>query len=83
MIFPLPLSWAYLACVAITSQVSLWNTELHESRTLKTAFWVVSVKQQFMQTEFNIRPVLVRRRPKEVLLAWLVSVSQDQAHPPD
>ncbi len=83
MIVPLPLSWAYVACVAITSHVSLWNTELHESRALKTAFFVVSVKQRFMQTEFDIRPVLVRRRPKEVLLAWLVSVTQDQARPPE
>jgi hypothetical protein len=83
MIFPLPLSWAYVAAVAISSQVSLCNAELHETRTLKTSFFVVSVKQRFMQTEFDIRPVLVRRRPKEVLLAWLVSVTQDPARPPD
>ncbi len=83
MIFPLPLGWAYVAGDALCSHVSLWNAELHESRTLKTAFLVVSVKQRYMQTEFDIRPVLVRRRPKEVLLAWLVSVTQDQARPPD
>jgi hypothetical protein len=43
----------------------------------------MTVKQRFMQTEFNIHPVLVRRRPKEVLLAWLISITQEPARAQD
>ena len=79
----LPMTWIYVSCFFISTQASILSAEFHDIKPPRTVFFVMTVKQRFMQTEFNIHPVLVRRRPKEVLLAWLISITQAPARAQD
>jgi hypothetical protein len=77
MAFPL----TYLIYMILSTQLMFLQAELIDFKAFNTAFFVINVKQRYLQTEFDVRPVLVRRRPKEVLLAWLVHITRNEPNP--
>jgi hypothetical protein len=44
----------------------------------KTSFFVMNETQRFMQLDYGMKPLLIKRRPKEVLAAWLKKVSSER-----
>jgi hypothetical protein len=72
------LPWLAALLMSLSTQSALWISNFSEMGTPKTSFFVMNETQRFMQLDYGMKPILIKRRPKEVLGAWLSKITSDR-----
>ena len=72
------LPWLVALLMSLSTQSTLWISNFSEMGAPKTSFFVMNETQRFMQLDYGMKPILIKRRPKEVLAAWLKKVSSER-----
>jgi len=72
------LPWLAALLMSLSTQSALWISNLTEMGAPKTSFFVMNETQRFMQLDYGMKPILIKRRPKEVLGAWLNKITSDR-----
>jgi len=72
------LPWLAALLMSLSTQSAVWISNLSEISPPKTSFFVMNETQRFMQLDYGMRPILIKRRPKEVLGAWLHKITSDR-----
>ena len=72
------LPWLAALLMSVSLQSSQVVMKLSEIGAPKTSFFVMNETQRFMQLDYGMKPILIKRRPKEVLAAWLKKVSSER-----
>ena len=72
------LPWLAALLMSLSTQSALWISNFSEMGAPKTSFFVMNETQRFMQLDYGMKPILIKRRPKEVLDAWLSKITSDR-----
>ena len=72
------LPWLAALLMSLSAQSALWISNFSELGAPKTSFLVMNETQRFMQLDYGMKPILIKRRPKEVLAAWLSKITSDR-----
>jgi len=72
------LPWLTALLMSLSAQSALWIFNFSEMGAPKTSFFVMNETQRFMQLDYGMKPILIKRRPKEVLGAWLSKITSDR-----
>ena len=70
--------WLTALLMGFSAQSALWISNFSELGVPKTSFWVMNETQRFMQLDYGMKPILIKRRPKDVLGAWLSKITSER-----
>ena len=72
------LPWLAALLMSLSVQSAQCFSTFSDMRPPKTSFFVMNETQRFMQLDYGMKPILIKRRPKEVLGAWLNKTTSDR-----
>ena len=70
--------WLVTLLMGLSSEGISFLLNGPEVNVPKTSFFVMNETQRFMQLDYGMKPILVKRRPKEVLAAWVFKITSDR-----
>jgi hypothetical protein len=74
---PIVLIWISSLLVNLSPQAIQRTTSFDSSTAPKTSSSIVIGVQRYMQMEFGIKPIPTKRSRREVMAAWLQSVTAE------
>ena len=72
------LPWLAALLMSLSTHSAQCLSNFSDLSPPKTSFFVMNETQRFMQLDYGMKPILIKRRPKEVLGAWLSKITSDR-----